>query len=45
MFQAARLDVPTDFVRDVTDTVLLKGAAKTLHTRSLGGEAPASAPH
>jgi sporulation protein YlmC with PRC-barrel domain len=31
-FRAARLDVPADFVRDVTDTLVLKGPASALRT-------------
>lgn len=31
-FRAARLDVPCDFIQDVTDTVVLKGPVSTLQT-------------
>jgi len=32
MLRAARLDVPTDFVQDVRDTILLNGPIGTLRT-------------
>ena len=31
-FHAARLDVPTDFIQAVTDTVILRGPVSTLRT-------------
>lgn len=39
-FRAARLDVPCDFIQDVTDTVVLTGPVSTLHT--LEQEQPAT---
>jgi sporulation protein YlmC with PRC-barrel domain len=41
-FRAARLDIPTDFIQGVTDTVILRGpvsALRTLETQS-GEHAP-----
>lgn len=32
MFRAARLDVPTEFIQGVTDTVILRGPASALRT-------------
>jgi len=40
-FRAARLDVPTTFVQDVTDTVVLNGPVATLRTLEQGAPAPA----
>jgi sporulation protein YlmC with PRC-barrel domain len=42
MFRAARLDVPTDFIQGVTDTVLLKGPIAALRAAApADGEQPA----
>lgn len=35
IFRAPRLDVPTDFIRDVTDTIVLRDRVETLHLRPL----------
>jgi len=42
MFRAARLDVPTEFIQGVTDTVILRGPASAL--RTLEAEAGQQAP-
>jgi sporulation protein YlmC with PRC-barrel domain len=42
MFRAARLDVPTEFIQGVTDTVILRGPASAL--RTFEAEAGAQAP-
>jgi hypothetical protein len=43
MFRAARLDVPTEFIQGVTDTVILRGPASALRTSGAqaGEQAPA----
>ena len=38
MFRAARLDVPTEFIQGVTDTVILRGPASALRTSEAAGE-------
>jgi sporulation protein YlmC with PRC-barrel domain len=42
MFRAARLDVPTEFIQGVTDTVILRGPASALRTS--GAQAGEQAP-
>jgi sporulation protein YlmC with PRC-barrel domain len=40
-FRAARLDVPTEFIQGVTDTVILRGPVGTLRTlETQAGEYP-----
>jgi sporulation protein YlmC with PRC-barrel domain len=43
-FRAARLDVPTDFIQGVTDTVILKGPIANLRTVEEQTRGPAQAP-
>lgn len=39
-FRAARLDVPCDFIQDVTDTLVLKGPVSALRTLEAEQEHP-----
>ena len=42
-FRAARLDVPTDFIQGVTDTVILRGPVSALRTlQTQAAEQPAT---
>jgi len=41
MFRAARLDVPTEFIQGVTDTVILRGPASALRTSEAQAGEPA----
>jgi sporulation protein YlmC with PRC-barrel domain len=41
-FRAARLDVPCDFIQNVTDTLVLKGPVSVLHTLEGEQEQPST---